>query len=309
MKNRIGFHMNYFRGTSYEYDIISAANRIKQAGGNAIELMPEHLYMQSKRQFDEFKATIRDMDIELIVGAGRSPETDASSEDQTIREQSYRMSLKVLKMIHELGGNKWDGLIHAAWPGRPPGILSKEKKQIILDRCAEEMRRILPVADDYGIDFCFEAVNRFEHYLINTAQEAIDFCCILNHPRAKILLDTFHMNIEEDSIRNAIRAVSNAGNLKHFHISEANRSVPGTIESHLNWNSIFMTLAECQYNETIILEPFLICGVPFSNTAAVWRDQTRGQSFSDFLNNIDIGVAFVKNHLKLASTMPDTRLP
>lgn len=117
------------------------------------------------------------------------------------------------------------------------------------------------------------------------------------------------MNIEEDSIRNAIRAVSNAGNLKHFHISEANRSVPGTIESHLNWNSIFMTLAECQYNETIILEPFLICGVPFSNTAAVWRDQTRGQSFSDFLNNIDIGVAFVKNHLKLASTMPDTRLP
>lgn len=298
--NRIGFHMNYFRGTPYEFDIISAAKRIHQAGGNAIEMMPVHLYEQSEIQLNEFKSILSDLDIELIVGAGRSPETDASSDDPAIRENSFNTSLKIMKLLDCIGCHKWDGLIHAAWPGHPNGVLTAERKSAILDRCISEMQRILPYAESFGIDFCFEVVNRFEHYLLNTAQEAVDFCNSLNHPKAGILLDTFHMNIDEDSICDAIICASNAGYLNHFHISEANRSVPGTVPSHMDWNSIFETLMKCNYSGTIILEPFLVCGVPFSNTSAIWRDQTHGQSFEEFLHNIDVGIAFTKEHIRSA---------
>ena len=87
------------------------------------------------------------------------------------------------------------------------------------------MQRLADLASDHGITLGMEALNRFEGYLINTAQECIDYVRAVDRPNVKVMLDTFHMNIEEDSLTDAIRRSGKL--LGHFHVGEANRRCPG----------------------------------------------------------------------------------
>ncbi len=298
MSNKIGLHMNYFRGTPYEFDVLSALRFVHSCGGQALELMPPHLYALNKQQLRELKELVGKWEIDLICGAGRTPQTDASSPDPKIREASYQASIGVLTLLHELGASKWDGLIHAAWPGRPVGVLTTEEKEKTLQRSRKEMLRILPFADEYGIDLCFEVVNRFEHYLLNSAQEGIEFCKALDHPRAKILLDIFHMNIEEDDMAASVVKALQSGYLAHFHICEANRSVPGTVPTHIDWPTIFRVLVENHYSGSIILESFITTGIPFTENSCIWRDLSCGADFNGMLEYIEAGIDFTSRSLK-----------
>ena len=75
-------------------------------------------------------------------------------------------------------------------------------------------------------------VFRYEGYILNTCEEAIDFVDEIGSSHVKIMLDTFHMNIEEDNIAAAIRKAGKR--LGHLHLGEQNRwflekeAFPGT---------------------------------------------------------------------------------
>ena len=153
-----------------------------------------------------------------------------------------------------------------------------------------------PYADDAGVDLCFEVVNRFEHYLLNTAEEALAFCERIDHPRAGILLDLFHMNIEEDDIGAAILSAGAAGRLFHFHAGEANRSVPGTVPSHLDWCGVFAALRASGYDNAVVLEPFVLGGTPYAANVSLWRDLTRGAPFDRYIEDLRIGIDFIRSH-------------
>jgi D-psicose/D-tagatose/L-ribulose 3-epimerase len=71
-------------------------------------------------------------------------------------------------------------------------------------------------------------VNRFEQYLLNTAEEGVAFIKRVGSPNLKLLLDTFYMNIEEDNISKALTLTGDQ--LGHFHIGETNRKTPGRDE-------------------------------------------------------------------------------
>ena len=102
--------------------------------------------------------------------------------------------------------------------------------------------------------FYVEVVNRFEQYLLNTCEEALDYCGRVGSSHCQILLDTFHMNIEEDSIFDAI---VNAGNqLGHLHIGETNRRAPG--RGRIPWDEVAGALKKIDYTGSIVMEPFLI---------------------------------------------------
>jgi len=92
-------------------------------------------------------------------------------------------------------------------------------------RAVEGVREAIKVAEDCGVVFCVEVVNRFEQFMMNTAAEGIAFAERVGSPNCKLLLDTFHMNIEEDSLRGSI--VEAGSWLGHFHLGETNRRPPG----------------------------------------------------------------------------------
>ncbi len=298
MKNRIGIHTNYFRGTQWESDLPKIATFIGQQGCNAMELMPDELFCLSKGELSAFRSLTEKLDIQLTVGAGRSPQTDASSFNKDVQEAAFERAKQVINLLIEVGCKNWSGLIHAAWPGHPDGVLTKEKKQAYTENSVQSMKRIAPILEKNEIIANFEVVNRFEHFIFNTAQEGIDFCKQIDSPNFKLLIDTFHMNIEEESICDAIENCQNSGYFGHFHVVEANRTVPGTVKSHIDWAAIFSTIKKVGYDKTIMLEPFIATGCEFSSKTAIWRDLSNGADLEQFKALAAKGFEFVKSNLQ-----------
>ena len=292
--NKIGLHAGYFAGTELEKDLFEMLRVTAEAGCQAIELMPGCFLGMTMAQKQEVRRALEYYDLELVVGAGRSPRVDLSSADPAVQAAGIKSALETLTLISVLGGHLWDGLIHACWPGRPSAVLTAREKEIICARSRENLRKILPMAEHLGITCCFEVVNRFEHYLFNTAREGVAFTQDLGD-NAQLLLDTFHMNIEEDTFTDAICWAAGHKKLGHFHVGEANRKMPGTAPSHLPWDSIFSALAQCGYQGLIIMEPYILAETQTAYNVCLWRDLSGHASTKQLISQIKTGVEFLRN--------------
>ena len=77
-----------------------------------------------------------------------------------------------------------------------------------MKRGIANIRELADIAADYDITLGMEVLNRFEGYMMNTAAEAVDFVSKVDRPNVKVMLDTFHMNIEEDSMGRNRRSIT-----------------------------------------------------------------------------------------------------
>ncbi len=127
-------------------------------------------------------------------------------------------------------------------------------------------------AVNLGIDLCQEVLNRFETYIMTNAAEGVEYCKRVDSPRCKVLLDTFHMNIEEDNIPAAIRLTGDY--LGHIHVGEANRKLPG--QGSLDWKAIAAAVHDVHYDGNVVMEPFLLKGGSVGKDIKVWRDLSNG---------------------------------
>lgn len=89
---------------------------------------------------------------------------------------------------------------------------------------AESMEQVADYAAERGVRLCIEAWDRFDTYLITNLAAAKSLAEKINRTNVGVMLDTFHMNIEEDSLIDAITA--SGSRLGHFHVGEANRKPP-----------------------------------------------------------------------------------
>ena len=103
--------------------------------------------------------------------------------------------------------------------------------------------------------------------MVNTAREAARYVDMVGSQNVGILLDTYHMNIEEPSIGDAIRLAGDK--LVAFHVGENNRSCPG--RGHLDWDEIFGALKAVGYTGRIVAEPFVAVGGEVGRSVCSWR--------------------------------------
>jgi D-psicose/D-tagatose/L-ribulose 3-epimerase len=135
-------------------------------------------------------------------------------------------------------------------------------------RAVESWQLIAGAATDAGIEIGIEPLNRFETYFLNTAADGAAFCDAIGHPAIGLLLDTFHANIEEKSLGDALRTASR--HLKHLHACENDRGIPGS--GHVAWAEFFATVAEIGYDGWMTIESFGFTLGELSAAAAIWRD-------------------------------------
>ncbi|NPV06520.1 MAG: sugar phosphate isomerase/epimerase [Anaerolineae bacterium] len=107
----------------------------------------------------------------------------------------------------------------------------------------EALRECCRSAADVGVRLALEPINRYETVLVNTVAQGLDLVTQVGAPNLGLLLDTFHMNIEEPSIERSIRAAGER--IFHFHVADSNRWYPGA--GHLNFPAILAALAETGY--------------------------------------------------------------
>jgi D-psicose/D-tagatose/L-ribulose 3-epimerase len=166
--------------------------------------------------------------------------------------------------IHTFGGG-----IYSYWPVDYTKPVDKEGDWA---RSVSNVRTVGKIAGECGVDYCLEVLNRFEGYLLNTCEECVKFVDEVGTDAVKVMLDTFHMNIEETDIADAIRTAGNL--LGHFHTGECNRMVPG--RGKIPWREIGAALREIGYNKTVVMEPFVNTGGQVGSDIKIWRELIPG---------------------------------
>jgi D-psicose/D-tagatose/L-ribulose 3-epimerase len=131
------------------------------------------------------------------------------------------------------------------------------------------MRPLMGYAEEAGVTLAFEPLNRFETNFVNTVGQGIEFCRQLRSTSAGLLLDTFHMHIEEKDTAAAIRAAAKAGVLSHFHASENDRGVAGT--GQVRWPEVAKALRGVRYKGWIVTESFSQKVEAIKTAVSCWR--------------------------------------
>jgi D-psicose/D-tagatose/L-ribulose 3-epimerase len=187
-----------------------------------------------------------------------------ASPDAGLRQRAREHVRACVGAARDLGAATLSGPMYT-----PVGFLTGTR------RTAEEWKwavdswqQLAPVVEAAGVEIGLEPLNRFETYFLNTAADAARLCGEIGSPSVGILLDTFHANIEEKAIGEALRQA--APHLKHLHVCENDRGIPGS--GHVAWDEFFETVAAIGYDRWLTIESFGFSLGELSTAAAVWRD-------------------------------------
>ena len=262
--NRIGIFMNFWV-KNWDADHVKYIKKVSGLGFDILEFQAQALLEMDKSRMDEVRQAAKDNGIELTYSLGLNPKYDVASPDAKVREGGIEYLKRIVERIGYMEGKLLSGVNYAGW-GSPDYIV--DDKSEIVKHSIESVRQVIKTAEDYDVTYCVEVVNRFEGIVMNTAKEAIEYVKQIDSDKIGILLDTYHMNIEEGSIGDAIRSVG--GYLKNFHTGENNRVVPG--KGHLDWDEIFGALHDIDYQGRIVSEPFVQMGGEVGRDIKVWRD-------------------------------------
>lgn len=268
--NRIGIFMNFWV-KNWDADHVKYIKKVSGLGFDILEFQAQALLEMDKSRMDEVRQAAKDNGIELTYSLGLNPKYDVASPDAKVREGGIEYLKRIVERIGYMEGKLLSGVNYAGW-GSPDYIV--DDKSEIVEHSIESVRQVIKTAEDYDVTYCVEVVNRFEGIVMNTAKEAIEYVKQIDSDKIGILLDTYHMNIEEGSIGDAIRSVG--GYLKNFHTGENNRVVPG--KGHLDWDEIFGALHDIDYQGRIVSEPFVQMGGEVARDIKVWRDLVEAPS-------------------------------
>lgn len=262
-------------GTLYSYwshewvcDYPAVAKKVRAAGCDILEVGAPHIAAMTDAQLAELKAAAEDNGLILTTNIGPSKDQDLASPDPAIRRNGLEFLTGVLRAMDKIGSKSLVGAMYSFWPCD----FKYTDKEAAWDTSIAEMKKLAAVAEDLGIDLCQEVLNRFETYIMTNAAEGVEYCRRVGSPRCKVLLDTFHMNIEEDNIPAAIRLTGSY--LGHLHVGEANRKLPG--QGSLDWKAIAAAVHDVHYDGNVVMEPFLLKGGSVGRDIKVWRDLSGG---------------------------------
>lgn len=246
-------------------DFFPFITKVKKLGYDILEVHSGILSDVSEKKRIELSKLAADEGITLSYGLGCPAQFDVSSPDETIRENGIRFMTVIIEAIGRMGGGTVQGSTYCAWP-KKLGI--NENKQLYVDQSFKSMRKLAKVAEDNNVVVNMEILNRFEQFIFNTVAEAVPFVSALDSPNVGLLLDTFHMNIEEDSFGDAIRTAGK--HMKGLHCGETNRKPVGM--GRIPWGEIREALDQIGYDGNIIQEPFVMPGGQIGQDISVWRN-------------------------------------
>lgn len=152
----------------------------------------------------------------------------------------------------------------------------------------ESMREVAEHAGKVGVMLAVEPLNRFEVYFLNAQADAAEFCRQVGHPNCRMMYDTFHANIEEKSITKAIHDIKDM--LCHIHISENDRSTPGT--GDIKWQETFDAIRSIGYDNWLVIEAFGLALPELAAATKIWR-----RMFDNELKLAEDGLKFMKAQL------------
>lgn len=292
--NKIGIHFGYFN-RNWNTDFVKQIEQIKRIGLDILEVAPAPLLAMTASQRNEIAAAAKENEVELTFSVGLGKDQDLSSENKEVRENGIRFTTDTFRIMDEMGSKMYSGVDIAAWNKTFTSGVTDKRADI--QRSVDSVKQIMKIAESFGITFAVEVVNRYESSLVNTAKEAMAFLDMVDSPNCKILLDTYHMNIEEDSFSEAIRLVGKR--LGHFHVGESNRKPPSP-NGHIPWDEITAALKSIHYQGAVVMEPFIKMGGEVGRDIKVWRDISENSAIPEMEQLIVDAAAMLRRKLGIS---------
>lgn len=203
--------------------------------------------------------------LEVLVCGAFGPNRDMSSTEPLVRDAAARYLRTCIDIAARLGSPTVSGPMYAGVGAT--ALREPADRRAQWDRAVEGLGPVADYAADCGVKLAFEPLNRFETDLVNTVDQGLSLIADIGRPNVGFLLDTFHMNIEEKSIPDAI---SRAGrHIFEFHACSSDRGTPG--EDHLPWPAIATALAETGYDGPVVIEAFTPKIKEIARAVSLWR--------------------------------------
>ncbi|WP_105615603.1 sugar phosphate isomerase/epimerase family protein [Vallitalea okinawensis] len=256
---KFGIHLSTYTKT-WDEDVFQYIEPSKVYGYDGVEFP-----LMNPEQFDIKKAKrrLKDYEMKCTCGTGLNNQRDISSLDTSIQENGLHHLRKCIDICNELETDCLGGVLYAPW-GQ---YMTREEGKECIQTSLENLAKIGNYAKEKGVVLALEILNRYETYFLNTVEEGKNYIREINHPHIKLHFDTFHANIEEKSLKQAL--VNGNKDIYHIHFCENNRGVPGT--GHINWQEVKEGIQDIGYNRWIILENFVMPNCEVGKDVFIWR--------------------------------------
>lgn len=215
--------------------------------------------------------TLDDLDLAASVCVAMGPGRDLTTGDRRIVTSTQDYLRRCIEAAAGVGASIVGGPMYA--PTGVTGRRTGEERRAAVAAVAENLRPVLDDARESKVRLAIEPLNRFETSLFNTVEQAMGLVRIVDRPDLGLLLDTFHMNIEE---RSQSAAISAAGaSLMHFHACGNDRGAPG--RDAIDWPGIRSALEAVDYRGAVTIESFTAANRTIASAASIWRDLAPSQ--------------------------------
>jgi D-psicose/D-tagatose/L-ribulose 3-epimerase len=203
--------------------------------------------------------------LKAIVCGAFGPTRDLTNEDPAIHEICFKYIADCLDLCALWDTQFFAGPMYSA-VGKAR-MLTPEQRKAEWDLAVCNLRKVCIMAAERGLEIALEPLNRFESDLVNTAWDVVRLVDEINHPAAKIILDGFHMNIEEPDIEEAIKLAGDK--LIHVQVAENYRGTPGTGQT--NWAAYRRGLEAINYQGTVSIESFTPDNKELAQAVCIWH--------------------------------------
>jgi len=252
-------------GTEWECNYEEVAKKVAGIGFDILEIGADHIYHMTDKELDEMNAMAKGYGLVMTTNSGPAKEYDFASTNPEIRKNALAYFKKILRNMDKIDSRSLVGAIYSFWPTD----FVYTNKEEAWEHSIEGIKELSKKAEELGIECALEVLNRNETYILTDCREAVEYCNLVGSKNVNVLLDTYHMNIEEDNMIEAIRLAGDQ--LGHLHIGENNRKLPG-MNNSLDWAAIGKVLRDIDYKKGVVMEPFLLNGGAVGRDIRVWRD-------------------------------------
>ncbi|GAQ77611.1 Xylose isomerase [Klebsormidium nitens] len=260
--NLIGVHWLTWAGGLSEEECRKAIDGSAKLGYDLVEVPlgdPDAVNVPLTRRM------LQEANMAATASLGLLPHADVSSDDSEIAAAGEKLLEEAVKVAAGIGATIVTGITYSALHKYPSGPTVAGRRNSVV-----ALKRIAARAADSGIEIGLEVVNRYESNLINTAAEAMELLSEIDHPGVMVHLDSYHMNIEENSAAEAVQTCGDK--LRYVHIGESHRGYLGT--GSVDFPALFAALAAARYRGPITFESFSsrVVNPQLSNTLCIWRN-------------------------------------
>ena len=284
MSLNIKFGVSTWLWTSpFNTETVALFPKIKSMGYDVVEIPVEYPELIDGQKV---KQALLENGLRAIVCGAFGPTRDLTHDDPAVHKVCFDYIAECFKLC-----NVWDAKFLAGPMYSAVGkarMVSPEQRKVEWDLAVKNIRKVCERAQQHGLMIALEPLNRFESDLINTAADVIRLINDVNHSAAKVLLDGFHMAIEERDLEAAITLAGDK--LIHVQVSENYRGTPGTGQTP--WNSFKAGLEKINYSGVVSIESFTPEIKELAGAVCIWKNLAESQD--DFAQD---GITFLKKLL------------